>query len=86
MNGVHDLGGMHGFGPIEREANEPLFHADWEARVRAIATLTRGPGLLQHRRVPLRHRAHGAGRLPAGVVLRALAGDGRVQPDRSRAS
>jgi nitrile hydratase subunit beta len=44
MNGVHDLGGMHGFGPIEREANEPLFHAAWEARVRAIATLTRDRG------------------------------------------
>ena len=39
MNGVHDLGGMHGFGPIEREANEPLFHAEWEARVRAMDRL-----------------------------------------------
>ena len=27
MNGVHDMGGMHGFGPIVREENEPLFHA-----------------------------------------------------------
>ena len=33
MNGVHDLGGMHGFGPIEREPNEPPFHADWEKAV-----------------------------------------------------
>ncbi len=33
MNGVHDLGGKHGFGPIEREANEPSFHADWEKAV-----------------------------------------------------
>jgi nitrile hydratase beta subunit len=33
MNGVHDLGGMHGFGPIEREPNEPSFHADWEKAV-----------------------------------------------------
>ena len=39
MNGVHDLGGMHGFGPIVREANEPLFHAAWEAHVRSIAML-----------------------------------------------
>ena len=23
MNGIHDLGGMHGFGPNEREADEP---------------------------------------------------------------
>lgn len=33
MNGIHDLGGMHGFGPIEREENEPLFRHDWERRV-----------------------------------------------------
>lgn len=35
MNGAHDLGGMHGFGPIdpEPEAEEPVFHADWEKRV-----------------------------------------------------
>jgi nitrile hydratase len=33
MNGVHDMGGMQGFGPIQREANEPVFHAPWEGRV-----------------------------------------------------
>ena len=33
MNGVHDLGGKHGFGPVEREENEPYFHADWEKAV-----------------------------------------------------
>ena len=33
MNGAHDLGGMHGFGPIEREPNEAPFHADWEKAV-----------------------------------------------------
>src|SRR4051794_39347549 len=44
MNGIHDLGGMHGFGPIEYEENEPVFHADWEAHVRAIQALTVGPG------------------------------------------
>src|SRR5262249_10854091 len=32
MNGVHDLGGMHGFGPVVREPDEPVFHADWERR------------------------------------------------------
>ncbi len=36
MNGAHDLGGMHGFGPIAPEANEPVFHADWERRVFGI--------------------------------------------------
>lgn len=35
MNGGHDLGGMHGLGPInaEPETREPVFHADWEKRV-----------------------------------------------------
>lgn len=36
MNGAHDLGGMHGFGPIDPEKNEPVFHADWERRVFAL--------------------------------------------------
>lgn len=36
MNGVHDLGGMHGFGPVIREPIEPVFHADWERRVFAL--------------------------------------------------
>lgn len=44
MNGVHDMGGMHGFGPIVREANEPLFHARWEGRARAMAVLTMAQG------------------------------------------
>jgi nitrile hydratase len=30
MNGIHDLGGMDGLGPVEVEANEPVFHAQWE--------------------------------------------------------
>ena len=32
MNGGHDLGGMHGLGPIAPERDEPVFHADWERR------------------------------------------------------
>jgi|SRR5690348_13322851 len=42
MNGVHDLGGMHGFGPVIREQNEPVFHADWEKRVFAMALTAMG--------------------------------------------
>lgn len=33
MNGIHDLGGMHGLGPIVRETDEPYFHEQWESRV-----------------------------------------------------
>jgi nitrile hydratase beta subunit len=36
MNGIHDMGGMHGFGPVAPEPNEPVFHSDWEARVLAL--------------------------------------------------
>lgn len=36
MNGVHDMGGMHGFGPVLPEPDEPIFHADWERRVLAL--------------------------------------------------
>ncbi|MFD2206259.1 nitrile hydratase subunit beta [Kiloniella antarctica] len=43
MNGAHDLGGMHGLGPInpEPERDEPLFHAEWEKRALGL-TLTAG--------------------------------------------
>ena len=34
MNGVHDMGGMHGMGPIDYEKNEPVFHQPWESRGR----------------------------------------------------
>lgn len=37
MDGIHDLGGMQGFGPIETEANEPVFHEEWEGHTFALA-------------------------------------------------
>jgi len=36
MNGAHDMGGMDGFGPVEIETDEPLFHAEWERRAMAL--------------------------------------------------
>jgi nitrile hydratase beta subunit len=36
MNGVHDLGGLHGFGPVAPQPDEPVFHAPWEGRVLAL--------------------------------------------------
>jgi nitrile hydratase beta subunit len=30
MNGVHDLGGTDGLGPVPVEQDEPVWHADWE--------------------------------------------------------
>jgi nitrile hydratase subunit beta len=36
MNGIHDMGGMQGMGPIDAEKNEPVFHERWEARAYAL--------------------------------------------------
>ncbi len=36
MNGIHDMGGMHGFGAIPIEDDEPVFHAPWEGRIFGI--------------------------------------------------
>ncbi len=36
MNGMHDLGGIQSFGPINPEQDEPVFHADWEKRAFAM--------------------------------------------------
>jgi hypothetical protein len=32
VDGVHDVGGLDGFGPVEYETREPLFAEDWERR------------------------------------------------------
>jgi nitrile hydratase subunit beta len=44
-NSIHDMGGMHGFGPVEPEANEPVFHEAWERRVLAMNVATRYTGV-----------------------------------------
>lgn len=45
VNGIHDLGGMHGFGAVVVERDEPVFHANWEKRVFGAALLAMGAGL-----------------------------------------
>jgi nitrile hydratase len=44
VDGIHDLGGRQGFGPIEREEDEPVFHEVWEGRVFVTAGLAIGAG------------------------------------------
>jgi nitrile hydratase subunit beta len=50
VDGIHDMGGMHGFGPVEVEPDEPVFHEPWEGRVFGLSLvagaggLTRGSG------------------------------------------
>jgi nitrile hydratase subunit beta len=36
MDGIHDLGGMNGFGPVAIEPDEPKFHEPWEATAFAL--------------------------------------------------
>lgn len=36
MNGIHDMGGLTGFGPVREEPEEPVFHQGWERRVFAM--------------------------------------------------
>lgn len=47
MDGIHDLGGRHGFGPVAREADEPAFHARWEAKVFAMMRAAGAAGVVR---------------------------------------
>jgi len=44
MNGAQDMGGMHGFGPVAPEPNEPVFHDEWERRAFALTLAMGTPG------------------------------------------
>jgi nitrile hydratase subunit beta len=39
MDGIHDLGGMDGFGTVAHSPSEPVFRERWEADVLALALL-----------------------------------------------
>jgi nitrile hydratase beta subunit/nitrile hydratase accessory protein len=45
MNGIHDIGGRHGLGPVIPEVNEPPFHAAWEGRMHGIAVACQVSGI-----------------------------------------
>ena len=45
MSRVNDVGGVQGFGPVQREDTEPPFHADWEAHVFAMNRALIGAGV-----------------------------------------
>lgn len=66
MDGVHDLGGMHGFGPVVREEHEPVFHAPWEGTVYALMRAALGQGLYN-----IDEMRHGIERMPPADYLRA---------------
>src|SRR5450755_2636558 len=39
MDGIHDLGGKQGFGPIRYALDARAFHEPWETRVNALYSL-----------------------------------------------
>lgn len=60
MNGPHDMGGMHGMGPIPIEENEPVFHSEWEAKVFAMSFAT----FINY--FPVDETRHASERMPPG--------------------
>jgi nitrile hydratase beta subunit len=66
VNGVHDVGGLHGFGPVRPEPDEPVFHHEWERRIQALHV---GLGLAGH--WTLDEYRHARESLPPAEVLAA---------------
>jgi nitrile hydratase len=64
MNGPHDMGGMHGFGPVVREENEPVFHEDWERTVFGMYRVVRLQGIIN-----IDESRHGIERMPPAEYL-----------------
>ncbi|MFC4294661.1 nitrile hydratase subunit beta [Novosphingobium tardum] len=64
MNGVHDLGGRDGMGPISFEPAEPVFHEDWERRVFAMHIAMAGGGYMN-----IDQFRHAIERMPAADYL-----------------
>ena len=65
MNGVHDMGGSHGMGPIQPEKGEPVFHDRWEARMFAVTL-----AMAEWRKWTLDASRHQRELIPAAEYLR----------------
>ena len=48
MDSIHDLGGRQGFGPVQPEADEPVFHGRWEAKVFTIVNQMMRQGVIRN--------------------------------------
>jgi hypothetical protein len=66
VNGVHDMGGMHGHGPVVAEKDEPVFHEAWEGRVYGMMR-----GLMRAGLFNLDEFRHAQERLPPAQYLRS---------------
>lgn len=45
MDGIHDMGGMQGFGPVKSNDDTGGYHADWEGLVHSAFIATLGSGV-----------------------------------------
>lgn len=91
MDGIHDLGGRHGFGASLAERDEAVFHDSWEARVFALTSLVLGSGCFNtdefrhaiERLEPVAYLADGYfGRWLGAVELLVHEAGGRPTPGR----
>ena len=75
MDGMHDLGGKQGFGPVRHSAKAAVFHAAWEQRVNALLALA-----VKHRLLNMDEYRHAIERmeprhyLSAGYYERSMTG------------
>ena len=65
MNGVHDMGGMHGFGSVDVD-DDAQFHADWERVVFGLVRATRAAGVYD-----VDESRHGIERMEPSAYLRS---------------
>ena len=88
MDGVHDMGGMHGFGSVVHPGSELVFHEAWEGRVFALSQLTgqlgfgAGPGgrALKEEMPPDRYLAASYYERSLWSMERRLQAKGTVEP------
>ena len=66
MDGIHDMGGMDGFGKVEVEQNEPPFHEKWEGRVMAMQRAMGYAGAWH-----IDHARYAQERIPPNIYLTA---------------
>jgi nitrile hydratase len=66
MNGPHDMGGFTGFGPVVHEADEPVWHHDWEPRAFALVLAMGMTGMSN-----IDKSRHARERLPAMLYWRS---------------
>jgi nitrile hydratase beta subunit len=98
MNGVHDLGGMHGFGRIDPEPNEPVFHHEWEKSVFGISVAAMAQGLVNvdefrygiEQMVPAEYLAssyyeHWLATIETNLVKKGIVGQKELQKARDNA-